>query len=118
MWRQRAIGIAAAVALLPQQGVALAQSFDISANAMMPGCRDLMNASERNGVGQAECLGIVRTMHYFARYYFGECRPERVTVGQTLRVVVTHIDQRPGLIHERFEDLALEAILEAWPCRK
>jgi hypothetical protein len=52
-------------------------------------------------------------MHYFARYYFGACSPERATVGQTLRMVVRYIDQRPERMHERFEDLALEAILEA-----
>jgi len=108
--------IVAALALLGQQEFALAQSPDASAIAMMPNCRDLINASGRNGVGQAECLGIVRTMHYFARYYFGACSPERSTVGQTLRVIVSYIDQRPERMHERFEDLALEAILEAWPC--
>ena len=108
--------IAAALVLFSQQQIALAQSPDASAKTMMPSCRDLMNASGRNGVGQAECLGIVRAMHYFARYYFGACSPERATVGQTLRVIVRYIDERPERLSERFEDLALEAILEAWPC--
>ena len=116
MWKRHAIGIAAALALLGQQGAASAQ--DVSANAMMPGCRDLMNASERNGSEQAKCLGIVRTMHYFARYYFGACNPDGATVGETLRVIVSYVDQRPERVHERFEDLALEAILEAWPCSR
>ena len=118
MRKRHAIGIAACLALLAQQGVASSQSADVSANEMMPGCRDLVNASEHNGLGQAKCLGIVRAMHYFSHYYFGACSPERTTLGQTLIVIVRYIDQRPERMDERFEDLALEAILETWPCPK
>src|SRR5262245_20539818 len=95
MRKQHAIGIAACLTLLAQQSIASSQPADVSANEMMPGCRDLINASERNGVGQAKCLGIVRAMHYFSRYYFRACSPERATIGQTLRVIVRYIDQRP-----------------------
>jgi hypothetical protein len=67
--------IAVALALLGQQEIAFAESADASAKAMMGSCRDLVNARQLNGVGQAKCLGIVRAMHYFARYYFGACTP-------------------------------------------
>jgi hypothetical protein len=31
-------------------------------------------------------------------------------------VIVRYIDESPERMPERFEDLALEAILAAWPC--
>jgi hypothetical protein len=33
-------------------------------------------------------------------------------------MIVLYIDQRPERMNERFEDLALEAMQQAWPCKR
>jgi hypothetical protein len=117
--KRYAIGIAAAMTLLGQHRAAFSQTSDFSsANDVMPGCRD----SLRNGGGQNEllmgvCMGTVRTMLHLSSA-LGSCVPAGVSVGQTVRVVVLYIDQRPARMHERFETLALEALQQAWPCRR
>jgi Rap1a immunity proteins len=39
-------------------------------------------------------------------------------MGQAVKAVVAYIDQHPERLHERFEVLALEAMQQAWPCRR
>src|SRR5262249_1814763 len=114
--KRHAIGIAAALALLGQQGMASAQG---SANTVMLGCRnDLSQHDDKNQVYlSAMCTGIIRTMFYFGSR-LGFCIPDGTNAGQAIRVVVLYIDQRPARMHERFEDLALEAMQKAWPCRR
>jgi hypothetical protein len=43
--------------------------------------------------------------------------PNGVTIGQEVKVVVAYIDARPARLHEPFEQLALQALLTAWPCK-
>jgi hypothetical protein len=33
-------------------------------------------------------------------------------------VVIKYIEARPERMHERFGDLALEALTAAWPCKR
>jgi hypothetical protein len=116
---RHAIGIATALALLGQQGSASAQSPDtVTANYMISGCRSTLANDNKNYVGQGYCLGAVAVIFHFAETHFGICAPDGVTIGQAVKVVVTHIDQRPNQLRERFEDLAVEALRRAWPCRK
>ena len=44
--------------------------------------------------------------------------PKGSTVNQGLRVVVRYIEARPQRMHESFAFLAIEALHNAWPCRK
>ena len=77
-----------------------------------------MSNNGREPIKQGICLGVVQTMLYLSGPVFGLCTPEGANLEQVLRVVVRYIDQRPDRTHERFENLALEAVLEAWPCPK
>jgi Rap1a immunity proteins len=120
---RHAIGIAAALALMGQQGAALAQSRDVgSANSVMPGCRDALSPEAApdtyRAYVKAECTAIIRTIFFFGQSHFGLCAPNQATVGQAIRVVGVYIDQRPERMHEHFERLALEAMRRAWPCRR
>jgi Rap1a immunity proteins len=117
--RIHAIGIAAALALLAQQGSALAQSqlHGGSANNAMQGCRELVNQSNRHTQLQRECASTVRTMIYVAASR-GICPPDGATVGHAVRVIVAYIDQRLERMDEQFEALAIEALQQAWPCRR
>jgi hypothetical protein len=115
MMKRHAIGIAAALALLGQHSAAFSQT---SADAVMPGCRDLLrNGGDQDQPLMGVCIGIIRTMLHFSSA-LGSCAPAAASVGQTVREVVLYIDQRPERMHERFETLALEAQQQAWPCRR
>jgi Rap1a immunity proteins len=61
---------------------------------------------------------VVQTMLYLSDPLFGLCTPEGANLELVLRVVVRYVDQKPDRMHERFEKLALEAVLEAWPCHR
>jgi hypothetical protein len=100
--------------------VAFGQDYT-TANGMMPGCRRIVayeaspNTSAAYDTGM--CAGIIGTLFYFGSA-LGFCSPERANRGQALRVVVQYIDARPARMHERFQDLALEALKAAWPCNR
>jgi hypothetical protein len=57
--------------------------------------------SESDAVTSLHCLDI----------------PEKVTLLQLVRGVIAYIEARPQRMHESFNDLALEALRTAWPCR-
>ncbi len=109
-----------------------------SANDVIRGCRDFVNRNSSYGAGW--CAGIVRGMVgsgilvAFAlkitkpdavgaswlkpfRVLCMDIPPHKVTLGQEIRVVVAYIEARPARMHEEFEDLALEALQAAWPCK-
>jgi hypothetical protein len=115
-----AIAIAAAVALLTQQGAAVAQPRqDLgSANRIMLGCRSYVNDEDHNYYLQGICAGRVATIFYFGPAHFGVCPPDGANIRQAVRVVTLYIDQRPARMHERFDDLEVEALQQAWPCRR
>jgi hypothetical protein len=118
MRKRHAIGIAAAMVVLAPHDIAMAQSPTASANAVMPGCRSFISGDNRDLIGQGHCAGMVDSIFYFGATHFGICSPSGVTVGQALRVAVRYIDQRPERMHENFRNLALEALQQAWPCRR
>src|SRR5262245_46907215 len=68
LMKRHATGIAAATALLVQQGSALAQDLG-SANQLMPGCRAFVNDAHHDHFQQGNCAGRVTTT----------VQPERVT---------------------------------------
>ena len=120
MGKRHAIGIAAALALLGQQGSASAQSKPdtSSANVMMPGCRNFLLDDPPATYMTGMCTGIVQTLFFFSRSRFGICIPDGADVGEAVRVIILYIEQRPARMQERFDVLALEALQHVWPCRR
>jgi len=117
----KAIGIAAALLLIGQQSDALAQSQEnvsSSANWVMPGCREFVNSTANEPLRQGVCIGLVRAMFFYGSTHFGVCPPTGSNVGQAVRVVVLYVDQRPARMHEVFEKFGLEALKQAWPCKR
>jgi hypothetical protein len=99
---------------------ATAQDLD-SANYALRGCKAFLAGT--NGFASGRCVGIVEAIAMMAqaasrsqitRYV---AIPTEVTAEQAIRVVVTYIEERPSRMHESFKLLALEAVLNAWPCR-
>jgi hypothetical protein len=109
-----------------------------SANFMLPACKAFLDQrSTPDPLVQGICAGMVQAIAFMAENtdigataLSGEGRmraikerwrcadiPTGVTVGQEVRVVISYIEARPKRMHEPFRALALEALLDAWPCR-
>lgn len=88
-----------------------------SANYFMSGCKGFLDASTPtvNAVNQGLCAGFIAGIGYAAA---SVCVPQGVTNNQAVAVVVKYIEARPERMHERFADLALEALTAAWPCKR
>ena len=110
-----------AAALLAENADAQTKPDRWSANYLMPACRDWI-AGDRQGrdyVDEAMCAGIISGLAYTAKFLppdTSSCRPQDVTIGQMVGVVVGYIERRPERMHEDFRGLAIEAWHEAWPC--
>jgi hypothetical protein len=63
------------------------------------------------------CNGVVHTI-FREGIQLGVCVPSGVTLAQGKRVVVRYVSARPQRMDEYFEDLAIEAIRDAWPCKR
>jgi hypothetical protein len=125
--------ICAALMALATTAAGAAEANRASANAIMPGCHSALNSKSFDNIyGQGLCMGLVtgigRTMEAVAAGLRLQpdpvlnliCAdvPVGVTNGQMLRVVIAYIDARPTRMHENFNDLALEALSDAWPCSR
>jgi len=63
------------------------------------------------------CAGFIEGLAYGAGgTHF--CQPEGVTPRQAVAVIIKYIEARPERMHERFGDLAIEALTAAWPCKR
>jgi Rap1a immunity proteins len=110
-----------------------------SANAILPACRAFLGSGPpANYLAGGYCSGVVAGIAFMAQTsnvglsaFSGDgksralkdrwtslCVPNGVIREQVVRVVVRYIDVRPGRMHEDFMSLALEALFDAWPCRK
>jgi hypothetical protein len=92
-----------------------AQSDSGSVSWMLPGCREVMRGSPNNDPFRSGlCAGYAAGIAYAAPIV---CPPTQATVQQLVAVVVRYVDQRPERWHERFKDVAAEALSKTWPCR-
>lgn len=107
----------AVVLVLISIGTARAQHDQHSANHIVPGCVDFIQGIGREPFLAGVCAGTVDTLTWS---HGGRliCRPAEATTGQVVRVVVTFIQARPARMHESFVFLAMDALTEAWPCKR
>jgi hypothetical protein len=110
----------AAVAISAAAGAAAEDHW--SANYQLPGCKAfLATNSSVPFLSQGKCLGLIEGIAFMAvtsDVLDWRCAaiPDEVTGGQLVRVVTSYIEARPARMHEQFETLALEALINAWPC--
>jgi len=105
----------AAMALLVNCAISLAQPDAQSANYVMPGCRDFVFSSGGQSLfSQGRCLGMVEGISFAAAH--GACIPREFTNEEVIPVVVEYIDQQPTRMDENFIGLAIEALRATWPC--
>jgi hypothetical protein len=101
-----------------------------SANFILPGCKTALTDRIDRSFMAGRCVGIITTIAGLlasaeragaaTRLFPNFCAapPDGVTEEQTVRVVVRYIEARPQRMHEEFGGLTLEALHDAWPCRK
>jgi hypothetical protein len=122
---------AACIAILPVTINAQDGPSPYSANEVMKGCRAFIAKTkwEREASDaffdafiRGICVGTVSTLAVAAASLeraAGVCMPEgQTTVAQQVRIVAAYIDARPNRLHEDFRVLALEALKDAWPCKR
>ena len=116
-WRKligRPVVLGVAVALLLAGGEARGQ-ITTGNDALYP-CQ-ARDASYDAGLCMGTIIGLMHNaeVHYPLQRF---CPPDGVTYGQAKRVVVDKLLRTPGILHRRFEDIAILALREAWPCRR
>jgi Rap1a immunity proteins len=105
-----------------------------SAHYILPGCQEFLELKQPHTDRQGFCAGTVAGISYVGKdtrrlrpSYPSESDavtslhcldiPEKVTLLQLVRGVIAYVQARPQRMHENFNDLALEALRTAWPCR-
>ena len=105
-----------------------------SATYILPGCQDFLNLNQPQTDRQGFCAGTVAGISFVGKdlrrlrpSYPSESDavtglhcldiPEKVTLMQLVRGVIAYIEARPQSMLESFNDLALEDLRTAWPCR-
>ncbi len=116
-WRKllgRPATLGVAVALLLAAGDARAQMR--TGNDFIRSCQQ-HQTSAREDYGQGICMGFIGGIFYWSGD-FGVCAPEGANWGQALRIVVGYMERNPARLHQHFAQLVVEALREAWPCRR
>ena len=115
--------VALIMAMMFNDGIAVAESNQTSADYVMSGCRDAASLIIFSNVAQSEeevshmgfCAGLVVVFSFMGRPY-GICVPAGTTAQQATSIVVQYIDGQPTRIHEVFNSIAVEALRARWPC--
>ena len=98
-----------------------------SANEILPGCRAFLMISQGSAavgeLGQIRggvCAGKVSALLNVADMFepkFRFCKPEGVTVGQAIQVILKRLEGNPEVWHQLFDTLALAVFVDVWPCQ-
>jgi len=87
-------------------------------------CKRFLTSEFPEDLGQAmalgECLGTINTLSAvtdFLRPDRKPCVPPSVTIEQVMRVIIAYIERHPQRT-EHFSVLGIDALREAWPCKK
>jgi hypothetical protein len=113
------VGFAVAILLALTMPASAQTNTQSTANDMLTGCKGLVGGKTpliKEALGQGRCGGYVAALVY-ARSVFS-CLPEGATPEQGVRIVIKYIEARPKRVDEPFGKLALEALEEAWPCKR
>jgi hypothetical protein len=123
-WWRKLLGrpavLGVAVALMLAGGEARGQALATGNDFLLP-CRGLLTPTTIADYAQGTCAGIVAALTYTGRSLPPSnrfCPPESGTQGQAFRVVAAYLERNPARLHLPFLELALEALREAWPCRR
>jgi hypothetical protein len=126
MWKRSLFAAPIIWALLAAPAAAQKATFDLTGNAIFPGCKSVAESPGRaqtlDELAMANfCIGALSALVGLSPYLSGpkwnSCAPRNLDPQQLARVVVKFLEAHPERMHEDFRGLALEAIHDAWPCR-
>jgi hypothetical protein len=83
---------------------------------------EAVEKAENSGTKMGECLGMILGARYVRDILPVErpnCRevPKGVTTEQLMRTVINYLDKNPDRLDQYFLHVAIDAILQAWPCQ-
>lgn len=99
---------------------------NFSANAILPGCRDLLASTKGATIPTArmlelsECRGMFRAIIRLGASLDSKlsfCPPVAVTYAQAFEIAMREIEAHPERWHEDFISLAVNIFHRMWPCR-
>jgi Rap1a immunity proteins len=102
-----------------------AQSALQSVEQILPGCREFIEPGPRQDDDVRQflagiCVGKVSALVNVSSILgpqFRFCKPDGVTLAQTIEVIVKRLDGQPELSHQIFDGAALAILVGTWPCR-
>lgn len=89
----------------------------ITGAANVQACEKLIYNNEPTPWTGGYCLGVIEGAMTALIYSRSICITGRSSLGQGARVVVAFMERYPERLHERLTVLAINAFLEAFPCR-
>jgi hypothetical protein len=113
-------GVSIGIALAAVTGPAAAQT-EGSAASLLPACRLYVQEEDRGQRLRLErgvCIGTVETvllLHRPLRSFYRFCPPDRITLLEAVRTVVTFAGSNKE-IQRPFYEFAIEALQQRWPC--
>jgi hypothetical protein len=116
VWAALVVSASEAAAQLPAR--------DTSANAIISGCKALVEGQTTNAQLYALgnfCAGIVIGLASVGQNLslpeWQSCAPATTDVKELARVVIDYLGAHPERMREDFKRLTLEAFHDAWPCK-
>ena len=107
-----------------------------SGNDLLIDCNNLIktesieSVSKDNALGMGYCIGIIDGMITFNYVYQSVlqaegndnlvqmCLPQRISTRKLATVIVKHLEDNPGQLHDSGQALAAQALTAAYPCER
>jgi hypothetical protein len=112
----------------------MAQSDISTGNGMLPHCvmtdnvlskrARLLDSNAADAYLMGICAGTIAGISFLAEYVvtkkgsYGICTPDGVTHAQSVSVAVRYLNSHPERLHQQFSQLVLDAVRDAWPCKR
>lgn len=114
--------VGAVLGLLPVSGAA--EEPALSGDVLLKHCESALKEQTPQSFGAGFCVGMLRTLTYIqplldSQYgKAGYCLPQGLNDEQEVRIVVTYLQSHPERLKEEGQTLALDALHQAFPCKK
>lgn len=108
--------LAIVVAMLAYGAPATAEEIVTTGEDLLPSCREFVEGRyESRGLRTGICVGAVYSTLTLAPNL---CAPQNATLQQAVKLVTTYMLRHSEQLHMDITLLSVNALTEAWPCRK
>ncbi|WP_407667472.1 Rap1a/Tai family immunity protein [Microvirga lotononidis] len=105
-------------ALLLSSTPSLAQS-NFTGNARYNGCKTASEGISKDPFNEGVCVGLVTSIFFWGSSLNEEnrfCPPTGSNPSQALKIVLSHMNSHPEILHLDFRSITGYALRAAWPC--